>query len=262
MTKLEISEKQVLITGANRGIGLGLAKELNKNGAIVYLGMRCPQNFKVEEHGFYDSEKVHCLELDLGSREQIDVFIEQYGDIKWDVLINNAGQLTGGLLEDQDTDAIYSMFQVNLVGLTHLTQKILPGMIERGVGKIVNNASVSGVMHLPCASTYAAAKTAVVALTNSLNLELVGTGVTTLTLLTPGIKTRMFDKISDLYGKHLDLSMLSAISAESYAKKVHKAIQKDALFYEPSGRVGMVLWIARHSPYFFRKIGKIGFKRQ
>jgi short-subunit dehydrogenase len=175
--------------------------------------------------------------------------------------VNNAGQLTGGLLENQETDDIYSMYQVNLVGLTHLTQKILPGMIKRGRGKIVNNASVSGVMHLPCASTYAAAKTAVVALTNSLTLELEGTGVSTLTLITPGIKTRMFDQITDLYGDHVDLSLLSSITPDEYASKVIRAIEKDHLFYEPSGKVGFALWLARHTPSIFRKVGRMGFQR-
>ncbi|MCR9205645.1 MAG: SDR family NAD(P)-dependent oxidoreductase, partial [Halobacteriovoraceae bacterium] len=211
---MDLNGKQVLITGANRGIGLGLAKAINEKGAIVFLGMRNPDSFNTGEQNFAHPENAKPIKIDLGSRETIESFLEENKDKEWDILVNNAGQLTGGLLENQETDDIYSMYQVNLVGLTHLTQKILPGMIKRGRGKIVNNASVSGVMHLPCASTYAAAKTAVVALTNSLTLELEGTGVSTLTLITPGIKTRMFDQITDLYGDHVDLSLLSSITTD------------------------------------------------
>lgn len=257
---MEISGKKVLITGANRGIGLGLSQAFFKKGAHVTLAMRNPSDFDLKANGF-SQERAQVVTLDMGSFEGVQKFVDENRDHDFDILVNNAGQLTGGLLEEQPIEKIYSMFQVNLVGLVHLTQGLLPKMVERGSGKIINNASVSGVMHLPCASTYAAAKTAVVAFTNSLNLELTGTGVTTLTLITPGIKTRMYDEIANLYGDHLDLSQLSSISPEEYANKVLKAVEKDHLFYEPSGSVGFALWLARHMPFAFRKLGTMGFKR-
>ena len=98
------------------------------------------------------------------------------------------------------------MFQVNLVGLAHLTRLVLPGMLERGTGKVVNNASVSGYAFFPGASTYAASKAGVVAFTESLRRELRGTGVSTLHLVTPGVNTDMLDATEDAYGGHLDTS--------------------------------------------------------
>jgi short-subunit dehydrogenase len=258
---MKIKQKKVLITGANRGIGLGLAKAFYDEGAHVLMGMRNTKEFNLKENGFTDEGRAQCVAIDMGSFETIDKFIKENVEHDIDILVNNAGQLTGGLLENQDIKAIYSMFQVNLVGLVHLTQGLLPQMVKRGSGKIVNNASVSGVMHLPCASTYAAAKTGVVAFTNSLSLELKGTGVTTLTLITPGIKTRMFDEIADLYSDNIDLSQLSSISPEEYAQKVLSAIKNDKLFYKPSGSVGVALCLARHIPFLFRKLGTMGFKR-
>lgn len=258
---MEIKGKKVLITGANRGIGLGLSKELNRRGAHVYLGMRNPDNFNLHSEGFDFPEKATPLYIDMGSFESIEKFIKENSDHDFDILINNAGLLTGGLAEDQPTKDVYSMFQVNLLGVVHLTQGLLPKMIKRGSGKVVNNASVSGVMHLPCASTYAAAKTGVIAFTNSLTLELKGTGVSTLTLVTPGIKTRMYDQITDLYGGHMDLSQLSSISPEEYASKVCRAIEGDNLFYRPSGKVGIALRIAQHAPWLFRKVATVGFHR-
>ncbi len=256
---MNIKGSKVLITGANRGIGLSLAKELDERGAFVTLAMRNPDSFDLKEQGL--SERAQSVALDMGSFEKIESFANEHANSDWDILVNNAGQLTGGLLEEQDTQSIYQMFQVNLIGLTHLTQRMLPPMIKRGKGKIVNNASVSGVMHLPCAATYAAAKTGVVALTNSLSLELKGTRVTTLTLITPGIKTRMFDQISEMYGEHLDVSSLSSISPEEYARKVCKSIEKDCLFFHPGGSVAVALWMARHIPWLFRRLATIGFKR-
>lgn len=256
---MEIEGKKILITGANRGIGLGLAQALDKEGGHILLGMRNPDSFDLYENGL--SSRCEKVKLDMGTMASIDDAIPSLIDHKIDMLVNNAGQLTGGLLEEQPLENIYSMFQVNLVGLVHLTRALLPGMVDRGSGKIINNASVSGVMHLPCASTYAAAKTAVVAFTNSIHLELKGTGVSTLTLVTPGIKTRMYDEIANLYGEHMDLSQLSSISPEEYAKKVIRAIRKDKLFYEPSGSVGFALFLARYMPPAFRKLGTMGFKR-
>jgi len=257
---MDVLNQNVLITGGNRGIGLALAQEFNTRGAQVFLGMRSPEEFNIEENGFSKPEKVTKVAIDLGSREKIDDFLGLHPE-GFDIVVNNAGQLTGGLIEEQDLDKIYSMFQVNLIGLIHLTRGLLPAMIKRGKGKIVNNSSVSGVMHLPCASTYAAAKTGVIAFSNSLTLELKGTGVSTLTMITPGIKTRMYDEISDLYGKNIDLSNLSAIAPEDYAKKVLNCVKNDDLFYNPGGSVGVALWLARHIPCLFRKLGNMGFKR-
>ncbi len=255
---LKIQGAKILVTGANRGIGLGLAQELNRRGAIIYAGMRDPSAFDAK---FDKPDNVHPVPCDLGSKASIELFLNDWADEKFDAVVNNAGQLTGGLIEEQDLDGIYSMFQVNLTGLIHLTRGLLPGMIKRGSGKIINNASVSGVMHLPCASTYAAAKTGVVAFTNSVNLELKGTGVSTLTLLTPGIKTRMFDEISKLYGDKMDVSKLSSISPEEYAKEVVSCIERDKFFYTPGGSVGVALWLARHFPRTFQKLSALGFKR-
>ena len=131
------------------------------------------------------------MRMDLGSRESIDESCAELGDEPQtiDVIVNNAGLVTGGLLEEQDLDEIYAMFQVNLVAVVQLTQAVLPGMIERGSGQIVNNASISGYAYFPAATTYAASKAGVVAFTESLRRELKDTGVSTLHLVTPGVDT-------------------------------------------------------------------------
>ena len=96
------------------------------------------------------------------------------------------------------------MFQVNLVGVTQLTRAVLPGMLGRGRGKIVNNASISGYAYFPAASTYAASKAGVVAFSESLRRELKGTGVDVLQLVTPGVQTEMMDATLEAYGRHMD----------------------------------------------------------
>lgn len=167
--------------------------------------------------------------------------------MKVDILFNNAGLLTGGLIESQSIDEIYSMFQVNLNALVHLTRAIIPEMVKRGRGKLINNSSVSAFMHFPCASTYAASKAAVVAFTDCIEAELNGTGVSTLCLVTPGIKTRMFDEIETKY----------SISTEEYAIKIRSAIESDDKYLFPGGATAVGLWLARYfNPIFLAAVKK------
>src|SRR5690606_21303959 len=107
------------------------------------------------------------------------------------------------------------------------THGMMAKLITRPQAMIVNNSSVSGVMHLPCTTTYTAAKTGVVAFSSSLRQDLSGTNVKVLTLITPGIKTRMFDEIAPKYNAHMDVSSLKAVSPECYAKRVFNAIERD-----------------------------------
>ena len=256
---MKIEGRRVLVTGGNRGIGLAIAEAFLVRGAEVWIGVRNPD--APLENGKENSE-IRRVFLDLSSRTSIDKSLPAILDLKFDILVNNAGQLTGGLLEEQSLDEIYSMYQVNLLGLTHLTHAVLPGMLERKRGKIVNNSSVSGVMNFPLASTYSAAKTGVVALTACLAAELRGTDVSTLTLLTPGVKTRMFDEIKTKYGAKMDLKLIEgAVLPEVWAKKVVEAVEDDIDVLEPSGFTGAGLSFARYLPRLFNSVVASKFRR-
>ena len=123
-------------------------------------------------------------------------------------------------------------------------------------------ASVSAVMHFPCASTYAASKAAVLAFTNCLRAELKGTGVSTLVLLTPGIDTRMFQDIPNRYGKNLDMDFLGkGMPPSKYAKIIREAILEDIEVLKPHGFSGFALNFAQHMPRVFEQVAKNKFKR-
>jgi short-subunit dehydrogenase len=249
---MKISGARVLVTGGNRGIGLALAEAFKSAGAEVTVGVRDPSLVK----GF------KALELDLSSRGSIESALPNILKCEFDILVNNAGLLTGGLLEDQPLDEIYAMYQVNLVGLTHLTRAVLPGMVARGRGKIINNSSVSGVMNFPMASTYSAAKTGVIALSACLNAELSGTGVSALVMVTPGVKTRMFDEIPKKYGAKMDLALLEgAIRPEDWAAKVIEAVHDDRDVLLPSGSTRVGLLLARFTPKAFNAFVGTKFHR-
>lgn len=250
---MKLKEKNMFITGANRGMGRAFARKAAELGAHVHVVNRSTGSGIVDELHKLGAASAREWQLDMGDTEAIKKFVTdvENENINIDVLINNAGLLTGGLLETQSPDAIIKMLNVNLTGLITLTRLVLPGMLKRNTGKIVNNASVSGIMFWPCASTYAASKAGVVAFTKSLEQELKDTGVSTLVLFTPGVKTDMYDQISDDYGQNLDLSFMEHISADEWTEQVFACIENNSSECVPRGSARQGLFVARHFPGIF-----------
>jgi hypothetical protein len=257
---MKILNSKILITGSNRGIGLALAKEMAQRKAHLHLQMRSEDPHISKELLTLGASSVKIWLIDLSKRQHIDQWLPDLQKENIDILINNAGQLTGGLIENQNIDEIYSMFQVNVNALVHLTHGLLPGMLKRKKGKIVNHSSVSAIMHFPCASTYAASKAAVLAFTDCLQIELQGTGVSTLCLITPGIQTRMFNEIEKKYGDNLEVPK-DSISPEDYAIQIADAIEDDLVTLNPSGATGIGLTVAKHLPWLFRRAASSRFHR-
>jgi NAD(P)-dependent dehydrogenase (short-subunit alcohol dehydrogenase family) len=136
-----IAGKIILLTGASRGIGLAAARELQKRGAKVVAGARDPARMPADL-------RVSVLKLDTSDAQSCRDFVkraeEEHGRI--DGLINNAG-----ILLDRDTpalalgeDALRQVIEVNLIGPFRLCQLVLPGMVKRGYGRIVNISSGLG----------------------------------------------------------------------------------------------------------------------
>lgn len=253
---MEIANRHILITGANRGIGRALAKVCAQDKSHLHLVMRQSDPDLLKELKNEGAKSVTLWEVDLGSREGVQNLLNQLADTPIDILFNNAGVLTGGLLEEQGLDDIYKMFQVNVNSLVHLTHGLLPGMLSRKRGKIINNSSVSAYMNFPAASTYAASKAAVAAFTNSLRLELAETPVTTLLLITPAVRTRMFDELGTLYSKNFKLP-IGSLPPSKYAEMIREAILHDLEVLEPPGLAGWGLKVAKYiSPLFELEVGR------
>ena len=241
---MDLTRKTALVTGSNRGIGRAITEELAKRRLDLLLcGMRDPHKFEPLKPPPGGAKEVRPVGLDLSRQESIERSAAELPAV--DLLVNNAGLMTGGLLEEQDVDEIYAMFQVNLVGVVHLTRLVLPGMLERGGGKIVNNASISGYAWFPAASTYAAAKTGVVAFSESLRRELKDTGVGVLHLVTPGINTDMLDATKEAYGNHMDTSGWTEQEPEEWAQKVVDAIEDDDHVLGPGGTLALAKLASR-----------------
>ena len=257
---MKIEGAHFVITGGNRGIGLAVAEMASSCGAHIYIAARSWDENLESKLKHLGAASITFLKSDLSSRDGVEKLAANLKEINADILFNNAGLLTGGLIEEQSLDEIYPMFQVNLNALVHLSRAVIPGMIKKGRGKIINNSSVSAFMHFPCASTYAASKAAVVAFTDCIDVELGGTGVSTLCLITPGIKTRMFDEIETKYAKNFEIPK-DSISPEEYAKKIKHAIESDEKYLFPNGATSIGLWIARYFNPLFRSVIRNKFKR-
>ena len=259
---MNFANKHVYITGSNRGIGLAFATYAASLKCHLHLLNRSTiADENKQELLNKGAASIEEIAIDLLDRQSMDGVLKELEDKQIDVFINNAGLLTGGLIEDQPLDDIYKMLQVNVNAVIHLSRGLVPILLKQKSGVIVNNASVSGKMFFPCASTYAASKAAVVAFTECLSQELKGTGAGTLLVITSGVKTEMYDDIENLYGNNLELDFLSAIPGEEWAKKVFQAIANGDRICWPPGASKFGVRFAHHFPTLFQKAIRSKFHR-
>lgn len=163
---MNIENKTILITGANRGIGRALVNEALKRGAKrVYAGTRGALQIA--------DERVTPLILDVTNISQIERAVEQVDNL--DVLINNAGV---AIYDDlNDVEVIETHLAVNFLGPLKVTQAFLP-LLKRSKGAIVNNLSLAGLAPLPVIPSYSISKAAALNMTQSLRALLASQGVT------------------------------------------------------------------------------------
>ena len=129
--------------------------------------------------------------------------------------------MTGGLLEEQDMEAVYAMFQVNLVAVAHLTSRVLPHMLARGRGTVVNNASISGYALLPRREHLRRVQgRRRRALASRCGASSRAPASASCTLVTPGVNTDMLDATEEVYGRHMDTSGWDKVEPAEWAEKV------------------------------------------
>jgi len=181
---------RVLITGASAGIGADLAREFARNGHRLTLVAR-------------RKEKLAHLAAELETEFNVDVEVivqdltrpagpatvvkgAHAGGEEIGILVNNAGVIDVGAFAASSTEKLVGMVNLNVRALTELTSLLLPRMVERGLGRILNVASLAASQPVPSMAAYAASKAYVLALSEALAEELKGSGVT-VTALCPGV---------------------------------------------------------------------------
>lgn len=166
---------RALITGATSGIGLTFARTLAARGHDVVLVARDRARLEsVAEELRGHRVEVEVLVADLSDRQQLATVEEYLGDRPVEILVNNAGFGVPQRFSTGDLEAEQRMLDVLVTAVMRLTRSALPGMIERGSGAVLNVSSVAGWI---TGGTYSASKAWVTVFSESLSIELAGTGV-------------------------------------------------------------------------------------
>lgn len=189
----------VLITGASSGIGEGCAKALAKKGADIIICARRLERLKTIKDEITKASNVKVLPLYLDVRNYAEVknAIDSLPD-EWkpiDVLINNAGLSLGAdKIQDAKIENFDTMIDTNIKGVYNLTHVLLPEMIKRNRGHIINIGSIAGSEIYQAGSIYCSSKAAVRAFTRATRLDAFGSDVR-VTLIEPGLVTSEFQYV-------------------------------------------------------------------
>jgi len=226
-----------LITGASGGIGYELCQQFAKNGYNLILVARDEEKLKKYAAEFKKNHETESTIIikDLSSTTAADEILHQLKHEKMsvDVLVNNAGFGSYGKFAETDVKKQLSMMQVNMVTLTHLTKLLLPEMLEKKSGKILNVASTAAFFPGPLMAVYYATKAFVYSFSQAIRQELKGTGVS-VTVLCPGPTSTGFEKGADLQSSKLFKSGL--MDAKTVAEIAFKALMKNKAMIIPGFR--------------------------
>ena len=195
---VSVQERIVLITGASSGIGAACAKVFAQAGAKLILAARRRERLEqlAEELSKFASP-IHLLPLDVRDRSSVESALSTL-PASWssvDILINNAG-LSRGLdkLHEGSFQDWEEMIDTNIKGLLYLTRFIVPGMVSRGRGDVVNLGSIAGHQTYPGGNVYCATKAAVRVISEGLKQDLLGTPVR-VSSVEPGLVETEFSQV-------------------------------------------------------------------
>lgn len=195
-----IEKKIALVTGASRGIGLEIAKELIKSGISVIGTSRDKQSIEeIAARETRDSGTLYPMELDISDPIILEKNLNILGDLLPfpNILVNNAALVRDNLLMRMSIDDWNTVVASNLSSVYVLSKYLIRGMMKSKFGRIINISSVVGLSGNPGQANYAAAKSGLFGFTKSLALEVASRGIT-VNCIAPGfIETSMTEKLSE-----------------------------------------------------------------
>ena len=165
--------KTTLITGGGRGIGRAIALLFAQHGARVAVAARTRDQVQTVAHEIGDNAV--ALVCDVSNPDQVAGI---FADIKPDILVNNAGIAESATFVNTSDDMWQRHIAINLSGTFYCTRAVLPAMLERGWGRIINIASIAAKTGAPYVAAYTASKHGVLGLTRSLAMEVAARGIT------------------------------------------------------------------------------------
>ncbi|MBF1747245.1 MAG: SDR family NAD(P)-dependent oxidoreductase [Veillonella sp.] len=191
--------RKIFVTGATSGIGLECARAFAQDGDNVLIAGRRADRLAAIKEDFEQQYgvRVDTLVLDVSKREDVESkvksAIEAFGGI--DVLVNNAG-LAQGLdpFQDSTVEDAVTMINTNVLGLLYVTKAVLPFMIDKNEGHIVNMGSTAGIYAYPGGAVYCATKAAVKMLADGIRMDTIATDIK-VTTIQPGIVETPFSEV-------------------------------------------------------------------
>jgi len=236
--------KTALITGASAGLGIEFARCFAADGHAVVLVARRRDKLETlaselrARHGV----EAHVLVADLSDAAAVHELVRELktARIEIDYLVNNAGFGTNSAFHNLDPARELELIQVNVSALVALTGALLPGMVARGNGRILNIGSTAGFQPGPYMATYYASKAFVLSFSEALSYELRATGVT-VTVSCPGPIRTEFADIAGLANSRL--FRLNVASAESVARTAYQALHagRPLVVHGFSNKLGVLL---------------------
>ncbi len=250
--------KVVIITGASAGIGLATARVFAANGARLVLAARDPERLEAATRDIPGGHMRIPTDVSdpLAAQSLVAQTIRAYGRI--DILINNAGiGLAAPIAEMRPEDLMRTM-AINVLGPLMLTQTVLPHMHTQTRGQLIFVSSVVGLRALPYLGGYAATKAALDRLTESLRVELRGSGVA-VTLIRPGTTSTGFSQRRLGQGHEVRRAGVRGLAPEQVAQSILHAAQREPRVAYASLRDLLTVWAGLLFPGLTDRILADGF---
>lgn len=226
--------QHAVVTGGGSGIGAAIAEALLRNGARVTLMGRDLARLDAQRAALSALGEVACVSVDVGNEAAVANAFEEAGAV--DILINNAGQAQAAPFAHTDMALWQSMLDVNLTGVFLCTRAVLPGMLARGAGRIVNVASTAGQIGYAYVAAYCAAKHGVIGLTRALALEVATKGIT-VNAVCPGYTE------TELLRASLDQITSKTSRSEQEARNILLRHNPQNRFVSPEEVANAALWL-------------------
>ena len=265
---MKIENCSALITGASAGIGREFARQLANRAHTLVLVARREQRLNELRGELLNGNarlNVHVRVADLCDKSQIDELVGwlKQNKIDIDFLINNAGLGDYGSFATSPLERDDEMLQVNVVVPTTLTRRLLPQMVARKHGAILNVSSSAGFLPIPGMAVYAASKAYVNSFSEALRAELSGTGVT-VTALCPGpVHTEFGDVAKRPGGEPERGPEFVYVSVEKTVRDAIAAIEKDKPLVIPGLAMKLGMSLVRITPMSILRLAwRLGAKRR
>src|SRR5438045_8355296 len=250
---MKIDGSNALITGASAGIGREFARQLATRARTLVVVARREQRLNELRDELRNSKaqlNVHIRVVDLSDKAQIDELVRwlEQNKIDIDLLINNAGLGDYGSIATSDIERDHRIIQVNIAAVTFLTRQLLPQMIQRRRGAILNVSSSAGFLPIPGMGVYAATKTYVNSFSEALRAELRGSSVT-VTALCPGpVHTEFGDVAKRPGGEPETGPEFIYVSVEQTARDALAAVESDKPLVIPGLFMKLGMFLVRITP--------------